>query len=85
MNSSRIRAHSGTPVLGMAAAVATPAALRLLILAGADLEAAGDDGLTPLILARQYRQPENARILQEAGAVPRSHADLHAMKGQLDA
>jgi ankyrin repeat protein len=78
-------ARCGTPIIGMAAAVATPEVLQSLILAGAELEAVDQGGLTPLMLAWQYRNLDNAQVLLDAGAAPKSHADLHARRGKLDA
>ena len=58
-------------VLLDAAFLGHAALVELLLQAGADVNAVGEEGQTPLVLAAQGRQLAIAKRLLEAGAVPR--------------
>ena len=68
----RLRAHrqsgGGPPARRRGRAEPAPAPVALLIAAGADLTATGLDEGTPLHQAAWFGQPDNARLLLEAGA-----------------
>lgn len=58
--------HDGYPPLVLASAFGTPEAMQLLIDAGADVNAAATNGITPLHVAA--RDPEKVRLLLAKGA-----------------
>lgn len=67
---------AATVALRDATAAADLAGVRSAILHGADLEATGEAGRTPLVSATKANQVEIARALLEAGADPNAQDDM---------